>query len=161
MFIMQIYIENHTNIYFDFRGYKKLIETVIKTVFEMKDIPDEFDVNVMIVDPAEIREINAQTRGIDSVTDVLSFPYQEFDEPGVFDDPDIEEDEVILGDIVICADRVVEQAREFGHSQKRELAYLVTHSMLHLIGYDHMTPEDEEQMSAEAEKIMIALNITR
>ena len=158
---MQVFIENQTKEYFNFRGYKKLIESVIKAVFEIKKIPDEFEVNVLIVEDEEIKEINKDTRGINKVTDVLSFPYLEFEKPGKFKKSKIEEDEIILGDIILCANRVVEQAEKFGHSQKRELSYLVTHSMLHLIGYDHMEPEDEKLMLREADKIMAYLNISR
>lgn len=158
---MNIFIENETKEYFNFRGYKKLIETTIETVAEVKNIPEDLEVNVLIVEPETIKAINSENRGIDSVTDVLSFPYFDFDTPGNMDAIDDESDEVILGDIILCADRVVSQAKEFGHSQKRELAYLTVHSMLHLIGFDHMTEQDEKQMTAQADVIMDKLGISR
>lgn len=187
---MNIYIENETGIRFNFRGYKKLIENVIETTAKEKNIPGGLEVNVMLVSPERIRQINKETRNIDKVTDVLSFPYFEFEEPGVFEykvnniasdnneDLDVETDkdlndpaghtddysdepEMMLGDIIICAGKVIEQAEAFCHSQKRELAFLVVHSMLHLIGYDHMNDEDEKRMTKEAEKLMNILGITR
>lgn len=195
---MKIYIENETSIRFNFRGYKKLIETVAETVAKEKNIPSRLEVCVMLVSEEKIRQINKETRNIDKVTDVLSFPYFEFEEAGVFEGTffgqeilesqadssvkakkinsenenstenndfedmfDIEECETMLGDIVICAEKVEEQAKAYGHSQKRELAFLVVHSMLHLIGYDHMNDTDEKRMMNEAEKIMNILGITR
>jgi len=158
---MNIYIENETKEYFNFRGYKKLITETIETVAREKNIPEGLEVNVLIVEPETIQSINSENRGISSVTDVLSFPYFEFDEPGEVEDIEVDCDEVILGDIILCADRVVSQAKEFGHSEKRELAYLTVHSMLHLIGYDHMSEEDEKQMTAQADIIMEKLGILR
>ena len=158
---MAIYIEKQTTTRFDFH-YRPVIEKAVKTVMEVKNIPEELDVNVMIVGPEEMRGINKETRDIDSVTDVLSFPYFEYTTPGVFDRESNDwSDEDILGDIVICADRIISQAEEYGHSQKRELAFLTVHSMLHLIGYDHMTDPDAELMEKEQKEIMKILNITR
>ena len=158
---MAIYIEKQTNTRFDFH-YRPVIEKAVKTVLELKNIPEELDVNVMIVGPGEMQRINYETRGIDSVTDVLSFPYFEYPVPGVFDQ-ELNDwaDEDILGDIVLCADRIINQAEEYGHSQKRELAFLTVHSMLHLIGHDHMTDPDVELMEKEQKEIMKILNITR
>ncbi len=208
---MNIFIENETKEFFDFRGYKKLIRETIEAVGLLKKIPDMLEVNVLIVGPETIRSINNETRQTDSVTDVLSFPYFEFSSPGNFDcieagrinsgseyhggtgsgseppgnakaagtnpgsanlarpaggaicsgNTDTGMEEIILGDIMICAERVASQAKDFGHSQKRELAYLVVHSMLHLIGYDHMTEADEKTMAAQAEGIMEHLGIKR
>ena len=158
---MAVYIEKQTDTRFDFH-YRPVIEKAVKTVMENKDIPEELDVNVLIVDPDEMRRINKETRNIDSVTDVLSFPYFEYNAPGFFDRELIEwADEDILGDIVICADKIIRQAEEYGHSQKRELAFLTVHSMLHLTGYDHISDQDAELMEEEQRKIMNILNIPR
>ena len=108
-------------------------------------------------------------RGIDSVTDVLSFPVCEFSAPSRFEeaeeDPfgcfDPESGHLLLGDIVICAERVRSQAEEYGHSRRREFAFLTAHSMLHLCGYDHMEPEEEAEMLAKQNEILNALGITR
>ena len=158
---MAVYIENQEKARFNFH-YKVVIEKAVRTVMEEKNIPSELDVNVLIVSPEEIRSINNETRNIDKVTDILSFPYFEYDIPGVFDEENNEwNEEDILGDIVVCADKIKSQAEEYGHSQKRELAFLIVHSMLHITGYDHIDPADAVVMEAEQEKIMEILGISR
>ncbi len=158
---MHIYIENETDIAFDFEGYDKTIELAVKTVAADKDIPDELDVNVLIVDADEMHQINLENRGIDDTTDVLSFPYYEYDEPGVFEGEIYEDEENILGDIILNAERIKSQAAEYGHSQMRELAFLVVHSMLHLTGYDHIEESDGEIMRAEEKRMMDIIGISR
>ena len=113
------------------------------------------EVSVTFVDGEEIRILNRDYRDKDSVTDVLSFPTFEEDE-------DIEpfEDEIIpLGDVIICYDRCLEQSQEFGHSVQREVAYLTIHSVLHLLGYDHMVPEEEAEMTAKQDEIIKQINL--
>lgn len=158
---MAVYIENPSGCRFQFH-YKVVIQKAVDAVLEDRDIPKELDVNVLIVTPEEIRRINRETRGIDKVTDVLSFPYFEYKEAGVFDkdlyDPAEEE---ILGDIVVCGEKIISQAEEYGHSQKRELAFLVVHSMLHLTGYDHMEKKDAGIMEEQQRRIMEQLGISR
>lgn len=158
---MQVFIENETKEIFHFRGYKKLITAVTETCGRRFRIPEAFEVNVMIVFPETIRQINRRTRNIDKVTDVLSFPYFDFTHPGDTADLISAGQETILGDIVICAQKVISQAEEYGHSQKRELAFLVVHSMLHLTGFDHMTKADEAVMMKEADSLMQELGIDR
>ena len=92
---------------------------------------------------------------------MLSFPYFEYDEPGVFAEDISDDTENILGDIILCGERIISQAEEFGHSQKREFAFLIVHSMLHLLGYDHMEPDDEEVMQAEQRRLMDIIDIHR
>ena len=158
---MAVYIENQSKTKFNFH-YKVVIERAVKTVMKDKNIPEELDVNVLIVSPEEIRSINNETRNIDKVTDILSFPYFEYDTPGVFDEEKNEwNEEDILGDIVVCADMVKSQAEEYGHSEKRELAFLIVHSMLHITGYDHMEEVDAAVMEAEQKRIMDILGISR
>ncbi len=113
--------------------------------------------------------MNRQFRGIDEPTDVLSFPLQEYPSPGDFsridedgwDSFDPDSGELLLGDIVINADRVISQAAEYGHSQMREFAFLIAHSILHLCGYDHMEEEERSQMEEHQRRILDALGITR
>lgn len=158
---MAVYIENQSKTKFNFH-YKVVIERAVKTVMKDKNIPEELDVNVLIVSPEEIESINNETRNIDKVTDILSFPYFEYDTPGVFDEETNEwNEEDILGDIVVCADMVKSQAEEYGHSEKRELAFLIVHSMLHITGYDHMEEADAAVMEAEQKRIMDILGISR
>ena len=158
---MAVYIENPSGCRFQFH-YKVVIQKAINAVLEDLDIPKELDVNVLIVSPEEIRRINRETRDIDKVTDVLSFPYFEYQEAGVFDrsqyDPAEEE---ILGDIVVCGEKILSQAEEYGHSQKMELAFLIVHSMLHLTGYDHMEKKDAALMEEQQKRIMELIGISR
>lgn len=113
------------------------------------------EISVSFVEAEEIKRLNAEYRQVDSVTDVLSFP--QFDD--MSDIP--EEGEICLGDVVICRQRAEEQAEEFGHSFEREIIYLFTHSILHLLGYDHMTDEDKSEMRAREEEVMEYLGIGR
>jgi len=160
---MNIYIENETDTAFAMDSAETVISAAVNCVAEDKNIPDDMEVNVLITDLDGIHQINNDTRGIDSPTDVLSFPYFEFEEPGIFaEEPDTEDEaEIILGDIVLCADKIVSQAQEYGHSQERELAFLTVHSMLHLLGYDHIEEEDGVVMRSEEKRIMEKLGISR
>ena len=126
-------------------------------------------VEVCVTDDAGIRQTNLDMRGVDRPTDVLSFPMVSYEHPGDFSvleecgmdcfEPDT--GELLLGDIVISADKVLEQAKEYGHSTKREYAFLLTHSMLHLMGYDHMTEEEAREMERLQEEILTQLDIRR
>ena len=113
------------------------------------------EISVTFVSLEEIHELNREYRQVDSPTDVLSFPQ--------FDDLDElpEEGEIMLGDVVICSDRAKEQAEEFGHSFEREIIYLFVHSVLHLLGYDHMEEEDRILMEEHQRHLMETLNIPR
>ena len=131
--------------------------------------PYEAQVSILITDDDEIHRINLEQRQIDRPTDVLSFPMVNYETPGDFSfleedsedcfDPD--SGELLLGDIVISADKVAAQAEEYGHSRRREYAFLIAHSMLHLMGYDHMTPEDAAEMERLQEEILQQLGISR
>ena len=142
---------------------------VIRKVLEAEKCPYEVEVNLLITDAEGIRTYNREYREIDRETDVLSFPGVDYEIPSDFSlvredesaylNPDTEE--LVLGDIVICAARVFSQAEEYGHTPLREFAFLVTHSMLHLLGYDHMEPEEEKAMFARQEEILKELGITR
>ena len=158
---MNIYIENETDTEFDFEGYEQAIKEAVSVVAEDKALPDGLDVNVLIVSSQEIQSINAQNRDIDSVTDVLSFPYYEYDESGIFKGEIYEGEENILGDIILCADKIISQAAEYGHSQRRELSFLAVHSMLHLLGYDHIEESDRILMEKEQRRFMQLLGISR
>lgn len=149
--------------------YEELAKEVIEACMEAEDFPYEAEVNLTLVDDAAIQEINASYRQIDRATDVLSFPLLEYDAPGDFskvedlmgDNINPDTGEVMLGDIVISVDHVREQAKEYGHSEKREYAFLIVHSMLHLFGYDHMEPEEAQEMQEHQRKILDYLKITR
>lgn len=137
--------------------FEKLIEDCARAALLEEEIEDDAEVSVTLVDNARIRELNNEFREIDRETDVLSFPLG--DENGFEVDPDT--DAILLGDIVISLERARSQAEEYGHGLRREVAFLVTHSLFHLLGYDHLTPEDEAEMFAKQEKVLGKLGITR
>ena len=149
--------------------YEELAKEVIEACMEAEGFPYEAEVNLTLVDDAAIQEINASYRQIDRATDVLSFPLLDYDAPGDFskvedlmgDNINPDTGEVMLGDIVISVDHVRDQAKEYGHSEKREYAFLIVHSMLHLFGYDHMEPEEAQEMQEHQRKILDYLKITR
>lgn len=165
---MHFYVENETEVSFPF-DVEKVVESVVTEVLESENCLYEAQVNVLLTDNEGIRSFNKEYRNIDKETDVLSFPNLDFEEPGFYEvDEEDEADyfdpetgELVLGDIIISVDKVCEQAESFGHSQKREFAFLVAHSMLHLSGYDHMEPEEAKIMEAKQEAVLQKLNITR
>lgn len=131
--------------------------------------PYETEISLLLTTDEKIKSINLKYREIEKTTDVLSFPAVEYQKPGDF--TDIEEanigcfnpetGELILGDIVISGDRAVSQAESYGHSLKREFAFLLVHSMLHLMGYDHIEEQDKEIMESKQAEILEQLEITR
>lgn len=137
--------------------FEELIEECAKAALEEEKIDDDAEISVTLVDNARIRELNAEFRETDRETDVLSFPLG--DENGFEVDPD--NDAILLGDIVISVEKAKSQSEEYGHSFKREMAFLVTHSLFHLLGYDHMTLDEETEMFAKQEKVLEKLGITR
>ena len=165
---MTIDYDKSTPIEFDF-SESELLDTLVKGVMDELAVSYEVAVSVSVVGEDEIRRINGEFREMDSVTDVLSFPMNEFDEAGVFEgesfeasmslDPDT--DELMLGDIVLCADKVKAQAAEYGHSEKREYAFLIVHSLLHLCGFDHITDADRRLMEAKQSLVLDSLKIYR
>jgi len=135
------------------------IEKMIHESLRYEGFEKPCEVSVSIVDNEEIRQINKQFRGIDRATDVLSFPLLTFEEDETLDLN--EKDEVLLGDIIISLERAREQADEYGHSLKREVAFLTAHSMLHLLGYDHMEEDEEKEMFSKQREILINAGIPR
>ena len=133
---------------------KKAMEIVAKK----EALGPNTEVDITIVDNAEIHTLNREYRGIDRPTDVLSFALDEGDE-----EPEVEDGEAehLLGDVIISAPRAVEQGEEFGHGLTREMTYLAVHGMLHLLGYDHMEEEEREQMEARQREILNGLSILR
>ena len=139
-------------------SYKEIIKKVLKKCFEIEKLENKnLYVNVVLTNAKNIKSINKEHRGIDRETDVLSFPMFEKDEIANLDNTN----EDILGDMVISIERVEEQAKEYGHSFERELAYMVVHSFYHLLGYDHMTEEDKKEMREKEENVLGILGIRR
>ena len=165
---MTILVENEANRGLDF-DYEEVIKTVISKTLKTENCPYETEVNVLLTGNEEIHEANKEFRGIDRPTDVLSFPMVDYEFPSDFscvdENPESylnpETDELLLGDIMISVDKVYEQANEYGHSRKREFAFLIAHSMLHLLGYDHIDEEERKVMEEKQEAILDALGITR
>ena len=124
-------------------------------------------IEIAFVGEDEIRTLNRDKRGKDSVTDVLSFPYYDgiryktLDINDYAGNVDEEDGRLLVGSICVCEKRAKEQAADFGHSVNREVCYLVAHGILHCFGYDHIEKNDEEEMTALAEKIMSAAGIER
>ena len=136
-------------------GFMNKIEAVMKECLAYEGYSDDYEVSLSFVSNDEIRELNNNFRGIDKVTDVLSFPLLTDDEF------DVEYEEESLGDIVISIERADEQAEEFGHSLEREVCFLVCHSMFHLLGYDHMEEDEAKDMHSREEDVLNKLSITR
>ena len=144
-----------------------LIRKTIRTVLELEGVDVRCEVDVLLTNDEGIHAINLDMRGVDRPTDVLSFP--EFDfvpgEPPTSDDEDLLDVAtglLPLGDMVLSMEHVAAQAKEYGHSRKRELAYLVAHSVLHLLGYDHLDEgEQKAQMRAREEAVMAAMELRR
>lgn len=165
---MTFYTDNETSYEYEF-DWTNLFEEVALAVLDYEACPYESQVTLLLTDNEGIHAINKETRNIDAPTDVLSFPNVEFETEGNFEhleeytldcfDPD--SGELILGDIIINVDRVEEQANEYGHSIKREFAFLIAHSMFHLCGYDHMDEQEAAIMFGKQEEVLTGLGITR
>ncbi len=157
----------------DSEPFRELAEQVIEEALDQMECPFETTVSLTLTDSEAIREMNLDFRGIDSPTDVLSFPMLSFEKEGdfgfletlednelaAFFDPD--SGELVLGDIVINMDFVYSQAEMYGHSVRREFAFLVAHSMLHLMGFDHMEDAEADRMEEKQENILAQLQIFR
>ena len=146
------------------KDIKDLIKKCSLAALKYMEFRTDVEISVMLTDNDGIQTLNKLHRNIDRATDVLSFPMFEYDENG-----DIVEDyaefnemgELCLGDIVISLERASEQAQEYGHSFEREVGFLTVHSMLHLLGYDHMTPEEEAEMFDYQREILEKIGLVR
>ena len=134
------------------RKLKKLVQKAVAATLDYENFYNAVELSVSFTDDEGIRALNSEHRGIDKATDVLSFPLTDF-EGG--DEPPMDEPCVALGDIVISVERARAQAEEFGHSFEREIAFLCVHSMLHLLGYDHVNSDEEDaEMRGRQSKIL-------
>ena len=149
--------------------YQEVIRDIVLASLDYEKCPYEAEVNIILTDEIEICRLNRDYRQIDRPTDVLSFPMLEFEQPSDFSHA--EEDyadcfnpetgELMLGDIILSVDKIREQAESYGHSQTRELAFLVAHSMLHLCGYDHMEEGEREEMEERQREILLSKGYKR
>lgn len=147
---------------------EELAGRVAEAAMDYVGCPYEVQINLLLTQNPQIREMNREFRGVDRATDVLSFPMVEYPAPGEFEfleeqpecfDPD--SGELILGDIVISKEKVLEQSKAYGHSPEREFAFLIAHSVLHLSGYDHIMEEERMVMEEKQREILEKLQILR
>lgn len=165
---MTVTIERESEIPLPF-SEQEIAEAVVSETLDYEECPYEVEVNIILTNNEEIHKINLQQRGVDAPTDVLSFPMIEYAYPSDFtvleadgmDNFDPDTGELLLGDIVISVDKVIEQAEKYNHGVKREYAFLIAHSMLHLFGYDHMDEIERETMEFKQDEILNRLGITR
>lgn len=135
---------------FDFKA-EKIIKKICKKISKIEQIKGKHYLSIIIVDNNKIHEINKQYRDIDNPTDVISFAM-------IDGENELPQE---MGDIFISYDKIIEQAENYGHSILREFSFLVSHGFHHLLGYDHMTPEDEKVMFEKQENILKLLKIER
>ncbi|SEK38584.1 MULTISPECIES: rRNA maturation RNase YbeY [unclassified Butyrivibrio] len=166
---MIFFVDNEVDAKFSF-DIEETAKKVAGEVLKSEGCPFDVQLSLLITDDEGIRQINSEFREIDSPTDVLSFPNISYENPGDFsaamgeqkiDVTDPESGLIVFGDIVINENRVRQQAEEFGHSELREFAFLVAHSMLHLCGYDHMEEDEAKVMEEKQENVLQSLGITR
>ena len=149
--------------------FEEVANLVADTVLDKEECPYECEIELTITDSEEVHKINKEYRNIDSTTDVLSFPNVEWDSPADYDCDGFNDDYIVnpdtemimLGQIVLNKDRIISQAEEFGHSVKREYAFLIAHSMLHLLGYDHMVEDEAKVMETKQSEYLDSIGIGR
>ena len=158
-----IFIDNRQNKIEITQELEENIKGVIQCALKEENVNIPCEISVIFIDNKEIKNINKENRNIDKVTDVLSFPMLEYPEGSVFkqvyvnhefEESDMDDGNLVLGDIALSLERAEEQAQEFGHSFLREACYLTVHSVLHLLGYDHMEESDKKIMRQREEEIL-------
>lgn len=154
---MDIWLENRQTTVALTESIEALIHNVLNETARRHDLSEAAEVSLTLVDDEQIHELNRDYRGVDRPTDVISFALEEGDEPAIIGGPA----EMLLGEIVISMETAMRQAAEYGHSLEREVAFLALHGMLHLLGYDHMTQEDEKRMFDKQTEILAALGVDR
>ena len=136
--------------------YESRFQEIFNKTRNVLKIDKDYEISIILVDAEEIHQINRDYRNIDRPTDVISFALKDSDDEFFIDEVDLE-----LGDIFINIEAVVNQAKEYGHSECREISFLCTHGLLHLLGYDHMNEEDEKEMFGLQEELLNEYKITR
>lgn len=165
-----IYVDNRQNKITVNSELEEILSKTISFALQEEEVKVPYEVSLVFVDNEEIRKINNETRHIDKETDVLSFPMLDYPKAKVFkevykeynfDKTFLDGEDLILGDIVLSLEKALEQSKEFNHSFNREVAYLVVHSILHLLGYDHMEEDEKIIMRGREEEILKKLYLTR
>jgi len=147
---VKILIDDNQNKLAPGKDIEKTLSNLVEKVLELENLEGDYEISISFVDNEQIRELNRDYRGIDEETDVLSFP---------LDDSINREGPTLLGDIIISLEKAKEQSDDYGHSLEREIAYLAVHSMLHLLGYDHMEEDERLAMRSREKEIMKELGI--
>lgn len=165
-----IYFENNQEkIEFKDELYK-LIEEITEYTLREEGVKIEYEISITLVDNSEIRKLNKEFRSIDKVTDVLSFPMLSYEKGKVFKEcyssnefgpEDLDYDKLLLGDIVLSLEKAREQGEEYNHGFLREVCYLTLHSLLHLLGYDHIDQDDKKIMRRREEEILYKFDLSR
>lgn len=166
---MNIYLEDEYEFFEQHKDILTNVRQVIGECLKVEHVNQKAEVSLTVVDEEEIQRINKEQRDIDRVTDVLSFPQIEPQSQGGINWErkdwngymNLDTQDIILGDIVLCYEVAKKQAQEYSHSLEREVCFLVAHSMFHLLGYDHMTKEEEKVMIAKQENVLSNLGISR
>ena len=166
---MTINVEDESGIGLPGVDTEETARRVIEAALDYEGCPYEAEVNLLLTDNKGIRVLNREHRQIDRPTDVLSFPMLTFEAPADFAEAEEAEldcfnpetGELVLGDIIISVEKAAEQAEKYGHSLEREYAFLIAHSMLHLMGYDHEVPEEAEVMEKRQAAVLESLHILR
>jgi len=140
-----------------------IIEDIIQTTLKQEGFPFDVEISLTLTNNETIQKMNFEYRNIDAVTDVISFPQIDWANENIVPSEYINpaEGDILLGDIIISTQQLQEQATRYEHSQERECGFLVAHSMLHLLGYDHLDKEEEEEMFAKQEAILQILGLER
>jgi len=168
--ISMIFIDNRQNMIEVTNELTTALKDIIEYTLKEEKLLIDNEVSVILIDNEEIREINLEHRGIDKITDVLSFPMLHYPENKVykdvyinhvFDQSDLYDEKLVIGDIALSLERAKHQSEEFGHSFIRECAYLTVHSILHLLGYDHLEKEEKNIMRKREEEILNNFKISR
>lgn len=147
---MKIVINNENNYPIE-DSYEETMKKIASLALQKEGLSSDYEIGLTYVSKEEIQDLNREYRNIDRVTDVLSFPLIE----------DFSSDEMLLGDVVISYEVAIEQAKDYGHSLEREIMFLFCHSILHLLGYDHIDDEERIDMEERQREILNELNINR
>lgn len=139
----------------------KLLEEIYQALIEKEGLGQEAEVSLLLTNNEEIQELNRDYRNLDQATDVLSFPIYEREEIEALLKDQEGPELILLGDIIISMERAGEQALEYGHSLKREVAYLFVHGLLHLLGYDHLEEDEKKEMRTREEEILKSFSLAR
>lgn len=161
---MRVLIENLQSSFEYTQDMEKLIENSVSQSMALEGFEVPAEISILLVDNVRIHQINLEHRGVDRPTDVLSFPLVEMKEGVILSnegDFDLDENMLLLGDIVLSLEMAQSQAVEYGHSLQREVAFLVTHGVFHLLGYDHMEPEEEKRMLQKQEDVLKRMGLPR